>query len=127
MIITWLITALALFSAPFHEAEEMLVAGPDRQEDTTERAVIRPVIGISTNLPYDITYIPGYGLTSIPSFSLEFYPAKGKFTFGADVEWPMWRHPENHRYMQVNNLTSGPGIISNPARIGSGASMCWAM
>ena len=105
MIITWLITALALFSAPFHEAEEMLVACPDRQEDTTERAVIRPVIGISTNLPYDITYIPGYGLTSIPSFSLEFYPAKGKFTFGADVEWPMWRHPENHRYMQVNNLT----------------------
>ena len=25
---------------------------------------LRPVIGVSTNLPYDITYIPNYGLTS---------------------------------------------------------------
>lgn len=66
---------------------------------------LRPVLGVSTNLPYDITYIPHYGLTSIPSFSLEFYPKKGKFTFGADVEWPMWKHPQEHRYLQINNLT----------------------
>lgn len=66
---------------------------------------LRPVIGVSTNLPYDITYIPNYGLTSIPSLSLEIYPGKGKFTFGADVEWPMWKHPQEHRYLQINNLT----------------------
>ncbi len=65
----------------------------------------RPLLGISTNLPYDIIYIPGYGLTSVPSFSIEYYPASGKFTFGADVEWPMWRHPQEHRYFQINNLT----------------------
>ena len=66
---------------------------------------LRPVLGVSTNLPYDITYVPHYGVTSIPSFSLELYPRKGKFTFGTDVEWPMWKHPETHRYLQVNNLT----------------------
>ncbi len=82
-------------------------AGQDstRQQQAPAPAGLRPVLGLSTNLPYDITYIPRYGLTSIPSFSLEFYPAKGKFSFGADVEWPMWKHPEDHRYLQVNNLT----------------------
>lgn len=65
----------------------------------------RPVIAVSTNIPYDITYIPHYGLTSIPSFSLEYYPKKGHYTFGGDVEWPMWKHPAQHRYMQINNIT----------------------
>ena len=66
----------------------------------------RHVVGVSTNIPYDFTYVPGYGLTSVPSFSLEFYPASSEhITFGADVEWPMWKHPEEHRYLQVNNIT----------------------
>lgn len=65
-----------------------------------------PRIGISTNIPYDITYIPNYGITSVPSFSLEYYPRHGKYTMGADLEIPMWRHPApEHRYMQIQNLT----------------------
>ena len=64
-----------------------------------------PIIGISTNLPYDFTYLPGYGLTSIPSFSLEYYPRNGRFSFGADVEWPMWRHWDSHDFLQINNIT----------------------
>lgn len=67
--------------------------------------VQRPVLGISTNLPYDITYIPNYGVTSIPSFSLEYYPKRGHYTLGADLEIPMWRQPSQHRYMQIQNLT----------------------
>ena len=64
------------------------------------------VMGISTNLPYDLAYVPGYGLTSIPSGSIEIYPGKSRhLTLGADVEWPMWQHPEDHRYLQVNNIT----------------------
>lgn len=66
---------------------------------------IQPVLGVSTNLLYDLTYVPHYGLTSIPSFSLEFYPRRGHWTVGADVEWPMWKHYENHRFLQVNNIT----------------------
>ena len=64
-----------------------------------------PVLAVSTNLIYDLTYIPGYGLTSIPSFSLEYYPNAGRWTFGADVEWPMWQHFDTHRFMQINNIT----------------------
>ena len=66
---------------------------------------LRPVLGISTNLPYDITYIPNYGVTSIPSISLELYPARGHWTVGGDFECPMWRHYDDHRFLQVYNLT----------------------
>ena len=64
-----------------------------------------PVVAVSTNLLYDLTYIPGYGLTSIPSFSLEYYPYAGHWTVGGDVEWPMWQHFDSHRFMQINNIT----------------------
>ena len=64
-----------------------------------------PVMAVSTNLIYDITYIPGYGPTSIPSFSLEYYPVAGHWTVGADLELSGWKHPDVHKYMQVNNLT----------------------
>ncbi len=64
-----------------------------------------PLLGISTNLLYDITYLPNYGITSIPSFSLEYYPLKGRMTYGADVEWPMWQHWDRHDFLQINNIT----------------------
>lgn len=66
----------------------------------------RPVFALSTNLPYDITYVPNYGLTSIPSVSLEYYPSGyGRYSFGADFECPMWVHADEHRYLQMNYLT----------------------
>lgn len=79
--------------------------GLDIPSVAVRQSGLRPVFGLSTNLPYDITYVPGYGVTSIPSFSLEYYPARGRWTVGADVEWPMWRHYESHRFFQVNNIT----------------------
>ena len=70
------------------------------------RRALRPVLGVSTNLIYDITYVPGYGLTSIPSLSLEYYPARTRhFTYGLDVEWPMWEHWDTHRFLQINNIS----------------------
>ena len=72
---------------------------------TARRAFI-PAAGLSTNLPYDITYVPGYGVTTIPSFSFEYYPAsRGHWTYGLDVEWPMWKHWDTQRFMQINNIT----------------------
>lgn len=87
-----------------------LVSAAAAKSDTTaseaaSQAVLRPVIGLSTNLPYDITYLPNYGLTSIPSVSLEYYPARGHWTFGADVEWSHWRHYDSHRFNQIHNIT----------------------
>lgn len=80
------------------------LAGPDTQGRCSN--LVRPIFGLSTNVLYDITYIPHYGLTSAPSFSLEYYPARSRhFTFGLDVEWPMWKHWDEHRFFQVNNIT----------------------
>jgi hypothetical protein len=74
--------------------------------DTVKTVSSFPILGISTNIPYDITWVPGYGVTSIPSLSVEFYFKNWKhFTLGADVEWPMWKHWDSHRFMQINNIT----------------------
>ena len=103
--------SVGLLPAPDYSIAGTPVVGGWERQTTTAAYVasagqaIRPVIGISTNIPYDITYIPGYGVTSIPSLSLEYYPKRGHWTVGADAEFPMWRHPAQHRYMQVNNLT----------------------
>lgn len=74
----------------------------------------KPIIGLSTNLLYDATYLPHYGFTSIPSFSLEYYPAKGRYTFGADLDISHWLHPEEHRYNQIHNLTLWGRRYFNP-------------
>ena len=84
------------------ESPNVIPAIPDQPTAPTRGT---PIIGLSTNLPYDITYIPGYGLTSVPSFSLEYYPAKGHYTFGADVDWSHWLHWNEHRYNQIHNIT----------------------
>ncbi|MCR4824062.1 MAG: DUF3575 domain-containing protein [Bacteroidales bacterium] len=74
--------------------------------ELSRQRALRPVLGISTNLLYDITYIPNYGLTSIPSVSLEYYPARTKhFTYGLDVEWPMWMHWDRRDFLQIQNIT----------------------
>ena len=78
----------------------------ENTEETPEKPAKEfwPVIGLSTNLLYDITYVPNYGLTSIPSFSAEYYPAAGHWTVGADVEWPMWQHWDEHRFLQIQHI-----------------------
>lgn len=57
----------------------------------------RPVIGLSTNLLYDVA--------TIPSFGIEFYPARGHWTFGADLEFSHWMHRSTHFYNQIHNIT----------------------
>ena len=81
------------------ESAQLLDSNPVKRHDRV------PLLGISTNLLYDATYIPGYGITSIPSLSLEYYPQGGRWTVGADVEWPMWKHWDRHDFMQINNVT----------------------
>ena len=75
--------------------------------------------GLSTNLAYDATWLPHYGWTSIPSGSLEVYPAQGHWTFGADVEWPMWHHEDTHRYLQMNHVTLWSRRYFQPADFSS--------
>ena len=89
-------------------ASEAFVPSPELISPATENTAKRrfsPVIGISTNLLFDATYIPGYGFTSVPSFSLEYYPARGHWTFGADVDWSHWLHYDTHRFNQIHNIS----------------------
>ena len=86
-------------------------------EQTAEEAPagpIWPIIGVGTNLLYDLTYIPNYGLTSIPSATLEYYPESGHYTIGTDVEWPNWRHPDEHRFFQIHNISLWGRYYFNP-------------
>ena len=77
-------------------------SGPESPKIKLDR---RPILGIGTNLIYDATYIPNYGFTSVPSFNVEYYPAgPTHYSFGGNVEWPMWRHRDTHKYMQLQNI-----------------------
>ena len=87
---------------------EVFIPSPELVSPAPESAAKRrfsPVIGISTNLLFDATYIPNYGFTSVPSFSLEYYPARGHWTFGADVDWSHWLHYDTHKFNQIHNIT----------------------
>ena len=95
-----ILTAILLLSSIAVSAQSEAQA---RRADTL---AVRPVLGLSTNLAYNVTYFPYYGLTSIPSLSLEYYPScYGRVSFGADVEWPMWRNFSQHKYLQIQNVT----------------------
>lgn len=93
-------TAVAASEA-FVPSLELVSPAPE----STAKRRFSPVIGISTNLLFDATYIPGYGFTSVPSFSLEYYPARGHWTFGADVDWSHWLHYDTHKFNQIHNIT----------------------
>ena len=100
--------------APERAAEETQVA-EETQAVAEEPAVpIWPIIGLGTNLLYDVTYIPGYGFTSIPSGTIEYYPESGHVTIGADVEWPNWRHQAEHRFFQIHNVSLWGRYYFNP-------------
>lgn len=89
-------------------ASEVFIPSPELvfpAPESTAKRRFSPVIGISTNLLFDATYIPGYGFTSVPSFSLEYYPARGHWTFGADVDWSHWLHYDTHKFNQIHNIT----------------------
>lgn len=89
------------------EPAQTLITPPEPEQPVTPQSDRKgtPVIGLSTNLLFDATWIPHYGFTSVPSLSLEYYPARGHWTFGADVDWSSWRHYDTHRFNQIHNLT----------------------
>ena len=113
-----IISLLLFFVSTTAEAEATTVLGTTACDTVSVRpdTLFVPWLGISTNLPYDITYVPGYGITSIPSLGVEYYPAQGHWTFGADVDWSHWRHGSEHRYNQIHNITLSARRYFNPSR-----------
>ncbi|MCR5571671.1 MAG: hypothetical protein K6F42_05470, partial [Bacteroidales bacterium] len=73
-----LILALLAFALPGKAQPAYAAPAPAAPE------IRVPVVGISTNIPYDLTWVPGYGVTSVPSFSVEYFPARWeRWTVGA--------------------------------------------
>ena len=81
------------------ESGQMVDNKPVKRQDR------KPLLGVSTNLIYDATFIPKYGFTSVPSFNAEYYPDRGHWTYGLDVDWSHWLHYEDHRFNQIHNVT----------------------
>ena len=81
------------------------VTGAPRAIESPAPARRQPVIGLSNNILYDFPVIPKYGLPALPNIGIEYYPAKGHWTFGADIDFSQWRHYTEHRYNQIHNLT----------------------
>ena len=81
------------------------VTGAPRAIESPAPARRQPVIGLSNNILYDFPVIPKYGLPALPNIGIEYYPAKGHWTFGADIDFSQWHHYTEHRYNQIHNLT----------------------
>lgn len=63
----------------------------------------RELLAIKTNLLFYAAYIPGYDRwCPIPNVALEFFPKRGRLSFGASFDCPWWQDYDAHKYFQVN-------------------------
>lgn len=83
-------------------ATPLTFAEPRVQPDRMPR---RHVLALRTNLLYDFFYYPDYGFAPTPTFALEFYPAKGHFTYNARLMLADWERWSQHKFWQVQDLT----------------------
>jgi hypothetical protein len=64
----------------------------------------REFLSMKTNLLFDMAYMPGYNRwCPIPNVTIEYYPKKGHFTFGASLDFPWWQDYDAHKYFQIRN------------------------
>lgn len=64
----------------------------------------RELLAVKTNLLMDFAYMPGYDRwCPLPNVALEYYPLYGHFTYGLSVDFPWWRHYDEHKFFQVRN------------------------
>ena len=64
----------------------------------------RELLSVKTNLLLDFAYMPGYNRwCPIPNVAIEYYPLHGHFTFGASMDFPWWKHYDQHKFFEVRN------------------------
>lgn len=64
----------------------------------------RELLSVKTNLLMDFAYMPGYDRwCPLPNVAVEYYPLYGHFTYGLSVDFPWWRHYQDHKFFQVRN------------------------
>lgn len=84
--------------------EVPVVVVPEEPETWVEKYPRRELLSVKTNLLYYGVYMPGYDrYCPIPNVSIEYYPLRGHFTYGATFDCPWWQHYWKHKYFQVRN------------------------
>ncbi len=82
----------------------VVVPVPEEPETWVERYERRELLSVKTNLLFCGVYMPGYDRwCPIPNVTLEYYPLRGHFTYGATFDCPWWRDYWDHKYFQIRN------------------------
>ncbi|MBQ3753266.1 MAG: DUF3575 domain-containing protein [Prevotella sp.] len=77
---------------------------PATAEPETLRLPRRELLAVKTNLLMDFAYMPGYNRwCPLPNVAVEYYPLYGHFTYGLSIDFPWWRHYDDHKFFQVRN------------------------
>lgn len=79
--------------------------GPIPPSRDTVRLHRRELLSVKTNLLFWGVYMPfGYNRwCPIPNISVEYYPKRGHFTYGASFDCPWWQSYHRHKFFQVRN------------------------
>ena len=88
------------------EVVPVVVVPPTEPDDImdTIRMPRRELLAVKTNLLMDFAYMPGYNRwCPLPNVAIEYYPLYGHFTYGLSIDFPWWRHYDDHKFFQVRN------------------------
>lgn len=63
----------------------------------------RHVLSVSSNLLYDAFYMPNYGMAPMPNIGIEYYPAKGNWTYRAAFTFPYYHKWSQNKFFQIRD------------------------
>lgn len=89
-------------------ADSTNIGGPIDIIDITEKTDSipihrRPVLAVSTNLIYDLWYMPSFGFAPMWNGKVEFYPRRGHFTYALGFMEPYYHKWDEHKFFQIRN------------------------
>lgn len=88
-------------------ADLVPILSPENMEETPAEVYEnrREALAVKTNLLEWGAWVPQYGMCPMPNIAVEYYPAKGHFSFGASFDSPWWMNgKESHKYFALRNF-----------------------
>lgn len=69
-----------------------------------DRSLRRELISLKSNLLQDLAYMPQYGFCPLWNIAAEFYPLRGHYTAGVQLDIPWWTNrSKEHKYFEARN------------------------
>ena len=92
-------------SEPVSEHQEMVgTQEPECIVEYVSDTVFRKhLLALRTNLLYDVFYMPNFGWAPSPNIQLEYYPAKGRYTFDIGFTCPYYKRWDKHKFFQIRD------------------------